>query len=181
MKKLVKALQAFPPTPGIIRQVEGRHFIAQSELLTPGGRTYAWGGVFNPPNSGVNLVVDRLTFTNFSPTPFTGRIYINSSPPGKKIPTKLVASSNATPLRVPPPQPKATFKFNPRVNRFPKGGNYLFTRRIKPNETEVVDDSETSVYIVAPGGSMLGFFISEIRSVITRSVIGWWEVPIRRG
>nr|WP_252221589.1 DUF6143 family protein [Cytobacillus firmus] len=65
------------PSPSLNSKL-GRYFIGKTELLNFGGGYYAWGGIVNPINSGVNLYIDLFTITNFSAQNFISEIWLNA-------------------------------------------------------------------------------------------------------
>jgi hypothetical protein len=151
----------------------GRYFIGKTELLNFGGGYYAWGGIVNPINSGVNLYIDIFTITNFSTQNFISEIWLNANPP-----KKAVASFNVTPTNQavsPPPIPKAVMTYADYSTEPMTKGVNIFDRIVTQNST-LVSDSHNGSIIIGPGGSFSlilrppGYQYSTGTIVLT-----WWE------
>lgn len=62
------------------KSLRGTYFVGQTPTLTLDDNI-AYGALFNPPNSRVNLFVNVFTVTNFSDEPLIAKVWINSMPP----------------------------------------------------------------------------------------------------
>ncbi|MEK3854981.1 DUF6143 family protein [Cytobacillus sp. FSL H8-0458] len=160
------------PSPSLNSKL-GRYFIGKTELLNFGGGYYAWGGIVNPINSGVNLYIDLFTITNFSAQNFISEIWLNADTPKNAVDSFNVTPTNQTVS--PPPTPKAVMK-NAGYSTEPmtKGVN-IFDRIVTQNST-LVSDSHNGSIIIGPGGSFSillrppGFHYISGTIVLT-----WWE------
>lgn len=154
----------------------GRYFIGKTGLLNFGGGYYAWGGIINPINSGVNLYIDILTITNFSNQNFIGEIWLNAEPP-----KKAAVSFDVTPTNQavsPPPIPKAVMGYaSYSTDPMTKGVN-IFDRIVTQNST-LVSDSHNGSIIIGPGGSFSILLRPQGIQYITGTVVlTWWEEKI---
>jgi hypothetical protein len=151
----------------------GRYFIGKTGLLNFGGRYYAWGGIVNPINSGVNLYIDIFTITNFSTQNFISEIWLNAD-----APKKAVDSLNVTPTNQavsPPPIPKAVMKYAGHSTEPMTKGVNIFDRIVTQNST-LVSDSHNGSIIIGPGGSFSILLRPPGYQNITGTIVlTWWE------
>lgn len=154
----------------------GRYFIGKTGLLNFGGGYYAWGGIVNPIDSGVNLYIDIFTITNFSAQNFVGQIWLNADPPEKSA-----VSSNVTPTNQsvsPPPIPKAIMKYAGYSTEPMTKGVNIFDRIVAQNST-LVSDSHNGSIIIGPGGSFSIILVPLGLQYMTGTVVlTWWEEKI---
>jgi hypothetical protein len=151
----------------------GKYFIGQTGLLNFGGGYYAWGGIVNPADSGVNLYIDIFTITNFSTQNLISEIWLNSDPP-----RKAAVSYNVTPTNQaisPSPLPKAVMKYaGYSAEPMTKGVN-IFDRIVTQNST-LVSDSHNGSIIIGPGGSFSILLRPPGYQYITGTIVmTWWE------
>ncbi|WP_010244269.1 DUF6143 family protein [Acetivibrio cellulolyticus] len=155
----------------------GRYFIAQTDTLSFGNKSDAWGGIINPRNSGVNLYFDIFTITNFSNYSFTGEIWLNAKPPKESKPASTVTPSNQAIF--PPPRPKAIMEYANNITEPLKNGVNIFGRIVAPNST-LVSDSHKGSMIIGPGGSFSILLKSPGQQNITGTIVlTWWEEKIQ--
>jgi hypothetical protein len=154
----------------------GRYFIGKTGLLNFGGGYYAWGGIVNPIDSGVNLYIDIFTITNFGAQNFVGQIWLNADPPEKSA-----VSSNVTPTNQsvsPPPIPKAIMKYAGYSTEPMTKGVNIFDRIVAQNST-LVSDSHNGSIIIGPGGSFSIILVPLGLQYMTGTVVlTWWEEKI---
>lgn len=154
----------------------GSYFFGQTELLTFGSQTHAWGALVNPVYSGVNLFWNVYTISNFTDKPLTTEFWLNSSPIGKIKTSTLVASSNQA--IVPCPSPKVVIQYAEEVPTTPRDGIYSFTRRVEPHTTLTRHDFQ-GLIILPPGGNAIGFIKSPGQGIFrARIAYGWWEEKV---
>ncbi|WP_423408885.1 DUF6143 family protein [Heyndrickxia sp. MSNUG] len=151
----------------------GKYFIGKTGLLNFGGGYYAWGGIVNPVDSGVNVYIDIFTITNFSNQNFISEIWLNANPP-----RKAAVSSQVTPTNQaisPSPQPKAVMKYaGYSAEPMTKGVN-IFDRIVNQNST-LVSDSHNGSIIIGPGGSFSILLRPPGYQYITGTIVlTWWE------
>jgi hypothetical protein len=151
----------------------GKYFIGQTGLLNYGGGYYAWGGIVNPADSGVNLYIDIFTITNFSTQNLISEIWLNADPP-----RKAAVSYNVTPTNQaisPSPLPKAVMKYaGYSAEPMTKGVN-IFDRIVTQNST-LVSDSHNGSIIIGPGGSFSILLRPPGYQYITGTIVmTWWE------
>jgi hypothetical protein len=160
-------------TSPALNSKRGKYFIGQTGLLNFGGGYYAWGGIVNPVDSGVNLYIDIFTITNFSNQNFISEIWLNALPP-----KKAAVSFNVTPTNQalsPSPIPKAVMKYaGYSAEPMTKGVN-IFDRIVAQNST-LVSDSHNGSIIIGPGGSFSILLRPPGYQYITGTIVmTWWE------
>ncbi len=147
---------------------EGKYFMGHTPLLTMCGKTNAWGGLINPPGSGVNLYVNTFTVSNYSTTSLRAQLWLNSPITGMTSP--FVSPSNTT---IPLLKPK-TFVMYGNVNGTLTDGVSIFSRVVEANSTTV--GNYYGKIIIPPGGSFLVFLYSPVTQLANAEVaFGWWE------
>jgi hypothetical protein len=151
----------------------GKYFIGQTGLLNFGGGYYAWGGLVNPIDSGVNLYIDIFTITNFSNQNFISEILLNATPP-----KNAAVSFNVTPTNQaisPFPQPKAVMKYAGYTAEPMTKGVNIFDRIVTQNST-LVSDSHNGSIIIGPGDSFSTLLRPPGYQHITGTIVmTWWE------
>ncbi len=154
----------------------GRYFIGQTELLNFGNGWDAWGGIFNPIDSGINLYFDIFTITNFSAQSFVGEIWLNARPPRNAKPSSTVTPSNQA--ISPAPKPKVIMLNADNLSEPLSKGVTIFGRIVPPNST-LVSDSHKGSIIIPPGGTFSILLQSQdLQSVQGTIVLTWWEEKI---
>lgn len=157
------------PNP-LYKSQKGKYFVGQTQTLTFGPGTNAWGGLVNPKNSGVNLFVNVYTITNFSGYPFPSKVYFNTFPPGHPLTSRLVSPSNTTRVSI----PKVKIQFVRSTTGNPTGGTNVFLREVSPRTTLVSE--EDGKFIIPPGGSFILFLGGHPSGIVkARLAFGWWE------
>lgn len=151
----------------------GRYFIGKTGLLNFSRGYYAWGGIVNPSNSGVNLYIDIFTITNFSAQNFVGQIWLNANPP-----EKAAVSTDVTPANQafsPATVPKAIMKYASYYTEPMTKGVNIFDRIVSQNST-LVSDSHNGSIIIGPGGSFSILLKAPGYQYITGAIVlTWWE------
>lgn len=154
----------------------GKYFLGQTEMISFGGEQKAWGGLFNPPDSNVNMFLNAYTISNYSNQPITAEGWLSSKFSGKAEISRLVAAGNQS--IIPPTQPKVMIKSANFVSDTPKGGTYTFVRRIEPSITLTKHDFQ-GMYIIPPGSSIALFFLPPGEMTVhVKIAFGWWEEEI---
>jgi hypothetical protein len=156
----------------------GRLFVGRTELLTFGHECYAWGGLINPSDSGVDLFIDTFTISNFTATPFVGQIWFNTTPPAGAHVSKNVSSGN-TALR-PLPMPRVKLEYASCVEEKIRGGVNPFLRIVAPYSTLVAE--QFGRQIIPPGGTfviILKPIEESCRRLAAKIVFAWWEEKTR--
>lgn len=151
----------------------GRYFIGKTGLLNFGSGYYAWGGLVNPIDSGVNLYIDIFTITNFSAQNLLGQIWLNADPPAQAVVSSDVTPTNQSVSSA--SVPKAIMKYaGYSIEPMTKGVN-IFDRIVAQNST-LVSDSHNGSIIIAPGGSFSIILIPLGFQYITGTIVlTWWE------
>lgn len=165
---------AIPDT--LYQSVKGKYFVGQTDNLIIGRGAGAWGGLFNPANSGVNLHVNVFSVTNNSDIPFTARIWFNPVPPGSGTESDMVTAADTaiTPL----PRPQIELLYVQSVNGVPSGGVNPFNRVIPPHST--VFEKEDGKFIFSPRGSFVIYLdVPNSNLVNARIAFGWREQKTR--
>jgi hypothetical protein len=165
------------PNP-LSKSLQGKYFIGQTELLTISNATNAWGALFNPSGSSVNLHANVYTVSNFSDRPLLLQIWFNTNPPGTGTISTEVSPSNTA--LVPPPVPKVQLQFNSNVSGVPSGGVNVFDRIVPPGATLVSE--EDGKLIFPPGGNWV-LFLTALGTLgapqSARIACGWWEEKVK--
>ncbi len=151
----------------------GQYFLGQTEIISFGGELQAWGGLFNPSDSGVLLFLNAYTISNFSDQPITAEGWLSSSLSGSEVVSFRYAAGNQS--IVPSPLPKVQIKSANFVSHTPQGGTYTFTRRVEAGITLTKHDFQ-GMYIIPPGSSFVLFFLPPGNKLIKIKIaFGWWE------
>ncbi len=160
-------------TTPALNSMLGRYFIGQTKLLNFGDHCYAWGGIVNPVNSGVNLYFDIFTITNFSSQSFVGEIWLNTGKPRKAKPSSTVTPSNQAIF--PPPKPKAIMMEADNLVEPLSKGVSIFGRIVSSNST-LVSDSHKGSIIIPPGGTFSILLQSQDKQTLQGTIVlTWWE------
>ena len=171
-KKPIKVVSI--PNP-LSKSIKGKYFVGQTEALVLGQDFNAWGGLINPPNSGVNLFINVYTVTNFSETPFLAQIWFNTTPPGIGVSSDKVSAGNTT--ISPLPMSKIKLQYVQSVSGFPNGGVNVLDRLVGPKGTLASEDE--GKWIIPPGGNFIVFLVSPGVELIKALIaFGWWEEKI---
>lgn len=164
------------PVP-LYKSMQGKYFVGYSDDLEfTGIGVSAWAGLYNPPNSGVNLYVNVWTATSLYGV-FRVQIWFNALMPGNPKVSNLVTPSN-TAVK-PAPSPSILLLAAPSVIGEPVGGVKAFARRGEAQSTIAAE--EDGKFIFPPGGSFSVFLSNpetEEEQASGRVAFGWWEEPI---
>ncbi|RAP73827.1 DUF6143 family protein [Paenibacillus montanisoli] len=150
----------------------GQYFLGQTGLLTFGDGKHAWGGVFNPSDSGIRVAFDLFTVTNYSPEPCAVECWLGNLSLGRGSLSRHVASVNQ-PIS-PVPMPKAELRDADRLSESPADGRFSFVQLADSKSTTTTDLQ--GMLILPPGCSIIAFLRSQERGTIrARVAFGWWE------
>lgn len=154
----------------------GKYFFGQTEMISYGGNLQAWGGLFNPPNSNVNIFLNAYTISNFSDQPITAEGWLSSKLTGNVETSYHYAAGNQAIF--PPPCSKVLIRSASYVLDARLSGTYTFTRRIEANITLTKHDFQ-GMYIIPPNSSFVLFFLPPGNELVNvRIAFGWWEEDI---
>lgn len=159
-------------TNSFYKSLQGKYFMGRTEELELKVCKNAWAGLFNPPNSGMNLFVNTFTVSNTGTKALPVQIWFNAGllNPGK---CSLFVTSANTAL-MPHPFPKTKIKFSSKTNDSPISGIYAFERIVPANFTEKA--GYDGKIIIPPGGNFLIFIPGRGMWSTKVSVgFGWWE------
>ncbi|NDI33975.1 DUF6143 family protein [Chengkuizengella sediminis] len=148
---------------------KGKAFAGTTTPLNFGGNRSAWGRLFNPPNSKINLFLSFFSLSNFSKTPISGQLYFSSTPPGRIFSSRDVRNINLNFNN----SPNGKIQFNPSVRGKPIGGNRVAFRRFPPNSTTPGFRIDGRA-VVAPGTSII-LFLTSSKPVKATIEFEWWE------
>lgn len=157
----------------IYQSFKGRYFIGQSDLLNFGCDTYAFGALYNPPNSGVDLYISVTTITNTSNIAIKSRTYLNAIIPKNGCIVEEITPSNLT--TVPLPNPEALFITGYFKECELWGGVKAFTRMVSPQYT-LANEKDGKIVIPEGGNIMLVLVPPENGKVQCDIAYGWWEI-----
>lgn len=155
----------------------GRYFTAETPILPVGGDTAAWGALYNPCNSGVNLHVNVVTLNYVEGEPLTISFFMNADLPGEPRESHSIAPANTA--LCPLPEPEIRLLYASCVHGHPQGGQFTFSRTAYPNQLLMLE--KDGVFIVPPGGSYCAFVRGLKRGQEDSRIYlayGWWEEPI---
>lgn len=160
----------------VYHSLQGNYFLGQTEMISVGIDTQAWGGLINPPGSNVKMFLNAYTISNYSDQPLTAEGWLSSKPPGKAVTSRLYAAGNQS--IKPPMLPKVMIQSASFVPAAPIGGSYTFTRRVEPNITLTKHDFQ-GMYVIPPGSSFILYFLpgEKMKSQV-KIAFGWWEEEI---
>lgn len=155
----------------------GKYFIGQTGELQFGEGSYAWGGLVNPVDSGVNLYFDIFTITNFSDQSYLAKIWMNALPPRYSRVSDTVTPSNQS--MNPPPRPKAFVKYVDSFKDSFRRGVNIFDR-IVPADSTLVSDSHQGSMIIGPGGTFSILLMTDRSPLIKGTIVlTWWEEGLK--
>lgn len=153
----------------LLRSLQGKYFLGQTEDLTISSTTNAWAELHNPLGSGVNIHLNVWTTSNLSSKNYTSCVYFDA---GFPVATDLSARISSTNLIEPKAIPKAEIRYKSNTAEIPTGV-IVYTRRI-PIESTVLAE-EDGKFIIPPGKS-IGLHLHETTaSGVCRAAFGWWE------
>ncbi|MEL3973667.1 DUF6143 family protein [Rossellomorea oryzaecorticis] len=159
------------PNP-LYQSLQGRYFVGQTEILRLGKGKNAWGGLFNPADSDVDLFVNAFTVTNYSNQPIIAEICFNPKLPGKPEVSDLVTPANTS--LSPLPKPEVKILSAELVGKSPRKGINAFKRIVPPQSTLTSD--EDGKFIFPSDGSFVIFLVSPNNEIVNAEVaFGWFE------
>jgi hypothetical protein len=160
-------------TSPVLNSKRGKYFIGKTGLLNFDGGYYAWGGIVNTIDSGVNLYIDIFTITNYSSQNFISEIWLNADPPNNAAVSFDVTPTNQAVS--PPPKPKAIMKYAGFSTEPMRKGVNIFDRIVTQNST-LVSDSHNGSIIIGPGGSFSILLRPNGYQYLTGTIVlTWWE------
>lgn len=155
----------------------GQYFVGYADRLVYTGKDIsAWGSLYNPPDSGVNLHVNVWTVTSLFGV-FRAEVWFNANMPGRPQLSEFVTAANNAVYPI--PKPKVYLLQASNVLGEPVNGMKAFVRRGEAQSTIVAE--EDGKFIFPPGGSF-SVFLSNPETPDERAegrvAFGWWEEPI---
>ena len=159
------------PDP-VYQSMQGNYFVGQTRLLLFGDGMHAWGGLVNPPNSGVNVHINIFTISNYTSYPFVAQVWFNAAVQCPfEVSSKVICANTA--IR-PVPRPKAQLQFAESVSARPEGGINPLSRIVGPKSSEVAE--KKGLYIIPPGGCFTIYLVPPGSCLMRgRIALGWWE------
>ena len=161
----------------LYKSLQGKYFVGYADNLTFGQGTGAWGRLYNPKNSRVNLHVNVWTVSDISESPYRAEFWFNAVAPGIPVDSDSVTTSNF--VINPLPEPKIKLQSASDVTEEPYGGVEAFIRIGQPGTTLV--ETENGKFIFPPGGSFMIFLSNQENPEVRASgriAFGWWEEEI---
>lgn len=158
--------------------MQGKYFLGQTELLTLGQGTYAWGELCNPLSGTNNLYVSFVGISNFSDVPLIAEIWFNANPLDMGAFSSRVTSANTA--LFPPPKNQVRIRSGQFGCETPTGGINAYDRIVPPHSTLSMD--KDGRFIFGPGGNYLVFLKAPCCSKLVEARIsfGWWEDKPKR-
>lgn len=170
----------YPPnvvdiTNPLVKSLQGRYFVGETESLTPAAGGYGWGGLVNPPMSGVQLFLDIYTISNLSKNPLLSQIWFGSAPTVPAMVSPKVTSANSS--LQPPIMPHGQVQFEATATR-PVGEGTEAAARVVPAYSTTAAEKHGH-WIIGPGQSIL-FTVAGIDNAPINAILsfGWWEEPV---
>ena len=151
---------------------EGKYFLGHTPILVMHGMN-AYGAVFNPLGSGVNLYINSISLSNYSDRPLDSHAWMNC-PLKRFMVSPFVSTSNFA--KRPLTAPKAKVAYQQAMPYKPSDGISLFPLISEANKTTI--GYYYGRYIVPPGGSFLvslGAPDYTDYKVCAKIAFGWWE------
>lgn len=164
------------PMP-LYKSMQGKYFAGYADHLDfTGTGLSAWGGLYNPLDSGVMLYVNVWTATSLYGV-FRAEVWFNARMPGTPSVSDLVTTSNFS--IYPQPRPMVQLLRATNVAGNPSGGIKAFVRRGQAQSTIVKEEEGKLIF---PPGDSLAIFLSNPETpeapASGRIAFGWWEEPI---
>ena len=170
MKQPIKVIEL---TNAVYQSYLGKYFLGQTDIMEFGDQYYAWGGLINPADSGINMFLNAYTISNFSDEAVTAEGWLSSTLPGGGKKSMHLAAGNQS--ISPPPLPKVEIQNMSFVQKTPISGTYTFVRRVEPSQTLTKHDFQ-GMYIIPPGSSFaLLFKCPQKKHIQVTVAFGWWE------
>ncbi len=146
----------------------GNYFVGQTPELSMSKST-AYGALFNPEGSEVDLFVNVFTITNFSDIPLKAEIWIDSTPPGIWLESDLVTTTNTSITPTPTSMVELIYLENSAaittgVNAFD---------RVIPGKSTIVAE-EDGKYIVPPKKFFVISLTPTLTGPVTASIAYGW-------
>lgn len=161
----------------LYESLKGRYFTSQTPNLIATGQYNAWGALFNPQGSGVNLHINLVTLNYIYGEPLILGFHMNADLPGRPSESAMTAPAN-TAVR-PLPQPEVYLLYASEVTGTPQGGQFSLSRTTYPGALTILQ--KDGIFIVPPGGNYCAF-VQALEEEQDESefylAFGWWEEPI---
>lgn len=153
----------------LYKSLEGTYFVGQTPTLTL-NNNMAYGALYNPPNSRVDLFVNVFTITNFSDIPLKAKIWINSTPIQPWSESQLVTTTNTAIC----PTPTSKIKIIYSMDSFPITTGVNAFDRIIPGKTTIVSE-EDGKYIIPANKFFIISLIPTAPGMINAAIaFGYW-------
>lgn len=164
--------EASIPYP-VYTSMQGKYFLGQTELLTLGQGSHAWGQLYNPPCSDVKFYVSFVSISNFSDHPITAEIWFNANPLEMGVYSSSVSPANTS--LSPLPKNQVKIKSGQFVCDYPTGGVNVYDRIVPPQSTLAMD--KDGKFIFGSPGNYTVFLKSPSCHMLAeaRIAFGWWE------
>ena len=152
---------------------KGEYFLGQTRQISYSITKTGWGGLFNPPDSGVYLGLNAYTISNPSAYPLTVQGWLGSSFGKKGDKSCQIAAGNQS--RPEPRKAKAQIQSMSGAVNFTMEGTCIFTRKAAPGTT-LIKQGVQGRYIIIPGSSfVLSFLPMEENITQIKLAFDWWE------
>lgn len=161
----------------LYKSIQGKLFTGYIDELRFGKGTDAWAGIFNPPDSGVDIFIWTFRIVDVLQSSYRIQIWFNARYPGVPEISPFVSPTNIaiTPL----PVPRSQIRYANQAKGSPVGGVKAFVRRGEPNVN--IFSVEEGKFIMPPGGNFTIVLSNpETPDVEATGKIFymWWEEPI---
>lgn len=157
--------------------LQGKYFVGYADDLEFNNESFAWGGLINPIDSGVNLHLFVWTVTNIGSSPLKAEIWFNAKPEGAVMESEFITPANTA--LCPLPVPKVKLLQASKVSNVLDGKSTLGSVKVMPEVTVVGD--EDGALIFPPGGSFiitLSNYNTANQNGQCRIAFGWAEEKV---
>ena len=153
------------------KSFEGKYFMGHTPVLTLSGTQNAWGGLYNPKGSKVNLFINTFTVSNYSSTPYQAELWLNSKLIEKGRPSPFLSPANTA--KTPLPKSAVHVMYNQGASGKPVNGASIFTRIAEAHSTTV--GNYYGKIVIPPEGSFIVFLHAPNSGNIDAEVaFGYW-------
>ncbi|WP_424769243.1 DUF6143 family protein [Paenibacillus sp. sgz302251] len=159
-------------TNPLIKSLEGKYFLGETDQLNPTDSNRTWGALINPPHSGVNLYLDIYVLSNLSDDHLVSQICFCSSLPTHAQQSHEVSTSNLT--LQPKPLSRGQVQFGSSLDTTALAATPVSTRVVPAYSS--VSSKKAGHWIFGPGQAILFTLTSSMSHPAPAVIsIGWWE------
>lgn len=161
----------------LFQSMQGKFFVGSAENLCFGKGTGAWAGLYNPPDSGVDLYLWTFGISGVENSAYRIQIWFGALFPGEPRDSNLVSPADTSFAVL--PTPKVKLKYAAQTTGSPSGGIKAFVRRGQPGTA--ILSIEDGKFIFPPGCNVTIYLSNpEAPEIEAYGKISyqWWEEKI---